>query len=95
MRTIAGILFLIALYIVANLAYIVALGPAEDGGYYAICCRRTHPAMFAGVAWAWFVDYSPRVPVLALFVGFMLSMAFRNVAYRSPPCPRKEFVATV
>lgn len=30
----------------------VTLGPAEDGGYYAICCRRTHPAMFAGVAWS-------------------------------------------
>jgi len=30
----------------------VALGPAEDGGYYAISCRRTHPAMFAGVEWS-------------------------------------------
>jgi uncharacterized protein len=30
----------------------VALGPAEDGGYYAIACRRTHPGMFAGVAWS-------------------------------------------
>lgn len=30
----------------------VALGPARDGGYYAICCRRTHPAMFAGVRWS-------------------------------------------
>ena len=30
----------------------VALGPAEDGGYYAICCRKTHPEMFAGVAWS-------------------------------------------
>jgi rSAM/selenodomain-associated transferase 1 len=30
----------------------VALGPAEDGGYYAIACRRTHPQMFAGVEWS-------------------------------------------
>lgn len=30
----------------------VALGPAEDGGYYAISCRRAHPQMFAGVAWS-------------------------------------------
>jgi len=30
----------------------VALGPAEDGGYYAISCRKTHPEMFAGVAWS-------------------------------------------
>jgi uncharacterized protein len=30
----------------------VALGPSEDGGYYAISARRVHPAMFAGVAWS-------------------------------------------
>jgi rSAM/selenodomain-associated transferase 1 len=30
----------------------VALGPSEDGGYYAICCRRTHPAMIEGVEWS-------------------------------------------
>lgn len=30
----------------------VALGPAEDGGFYAIACRRTHPRMFAGVTWS-------------------------------------------
>ena len=30
----------------------VALGPCEDGGYYAIACRRTHPRMFAGVQWS-------------------------------------------
>ena len=30
----------------------VALGPAEDGGFYAICCRKTHPEMFAGVQWS-------------------------------------------
>jgi rSAM/selenodomain-associated transferase 1 len=30
----------------------VALGPAEDGGYYAIACRRTHSQMFAGVEWS-------------------------------------------
>ncbi len=30
----------------------VTLGPADDGGYYAISCRRTHPAMFRGVVWS-------------------------------------------
>ena len=30
----------------------VALGPCEDGGYYAIACRRTHAAMFYGVQWS-------------------------------------------
>ena len=30
----------------------VALGPCEDGGYYAIACRRTDPRMFAGVEWS-------------------------------------------
>jgi rSAM/selenodomain-associated transferase 1 len=30
----------------------VALGPTEDGGYYAIACRRTHPKMFDGVEWS-------------------------------------------
>lgn len=30
----------------------VALGPARDGGYYAICCRRVHPEMFKDVEWS-------------------------------------------
>lgn len=30
----------------------VALGPCEDGGYYAIACRRSDPAMFDGVEWS-------------------------------------------
>jgi uncharacterized protein len=30
----------------------VALGPCEDGGYYAICSRRTDPMMFRGVKWS-------------------------------------------
>jgi rSAM/selenodomain-associated transferase 1 len=29
----------------------VALGPADDGGYYAISARRVHPNMFRGVDW--------------------------------------------
>ena len=28
------------------------LGPAEDGGYYLVGCRRPHPEMFQGVAWS-------------------------------------------
>jgi uncharacterized protein len=30
----------------------VSIGPAEDGGFYAIACRRTDPAMFDGVHWS-------------------------------------------
>jgi uncharacterized protein len=30
----------------------VALGPCEDGGYYAIACRRAHSKMFRGVEWS-------------------------------------------
>jgi rSAM/selenodomain-associated transferase 1 len=30
----------------------VALGPCEDGGYYAIACGRASPGMFAGVEWS-------------------------------------------
>lgn len=30
----------------------VALGPCDDGGYYAVGFRRTHPAMFDGVTWS-------------------------------------------
>ena len=30
----------------------VALGPCEDGGYYAVACRRVDPAMFDGVEWS-------------------------------------------
>jgi rSAM/selenodomain-associated transferase 1 len=28
------------------------LGPCEDGGYYAVGCRRPHPEMFRGVTWS-------------------------------------------
>ena len=30
----------------------VALGPSEDGGYYAIACRKVHADMFRGVEWS-------------------------------------------
>lgn len=30
----------------------VALGPTDDGGYYAISLRKIHPALFAGVEWS-------------------------------------------
>jgi len=29
----------------------VTFGPADDGGFYAVSCRRTHPRMFDGVRW--------------------------------------------
>lgn len=30
----------------------LALGPTSDGGFYAICCRRTHAGQFANVRWS-------------------------------------------
>ena len=30
----------------------VAIGPAEDGGFYAIACRKSSPQMFDGVRWS-------------------------------------------
>lgn len=30
----------------------VAIGPTEDGGFYAIACSRIDPAMFDGVRWS-------------------------------------------
>lgn len=30
----------------------IALGPTEDGGFYAISCRRTNAAMFRSVNWS-------------------------------------------
>jgi uncharacterized protein len=30
----------------------VSLGPVDDGGFYAIACARTAPAMFEGVRWS-------------------------------------------
>ncbi len=33
--------------------------------------------------WAGFVDYHPAVPVIALFVFFMIALSFRNVAYNT------------
>lgn len=30
----------------------VCLGPASDGGFYAIACRKVMPAMFHGVIWS-------------------------------------------
>lgn len=30
----------------------IALGPTDDGGFFAIAARRTHPEMFRGVQWS-------------------------------------------
>jgi rSAM/selenodomain-associated transferase 1 len=30
----------------------VAVGPTDDGGFYAICCRKVDPSMFDGVEWS-------------------------------------------
>ncbi len=35
------------------------------------------------VMFAWFVDYSPVIPVLALFMGYMFTTSIRGVAYQT------------
>jgi len=35
----------------AMIAVDVVLGPADDGGYYLIGCRRLHPRLFRGIRW--------------------------------------------
>jgi len=42
----------------------VSLGPVEDGGFYAIACRQTAPAMFQGVRWS--TSFTLRDTVMAL-----------------------------
>ncbi|MBI2687814.1 MAG: TIGR04282 family arsenosugar biosynthesis glycosyltransferase [Acidobacteria bacterium] len=40
------------LQLILNAEEDVVLGPSEDGGYYAISCRRVHAEMFTGVDWS-------------------------------------------
>ncbi|HUR27968.1 MAG TPA: MFS transporter [Planctomycetota bacterium] len=40
-------------------------------------------AMLAIVMLAWFVKYSPAIPVVVLFVGYMLTTSVRGVAYQT------------
>ncbi len=42
----------------------VSLGPVEDGGFYAIACRKTAPAMFEGVRWSSAATLSDTVAAL-------------------------------
>ncbi|MBI3665388.1 MAG: DUF2064 domain-containing protein [Acidobacteria bacterium] len=54
------------------------LGPAEDGGYYAIGCRAPHPLMFRGVEWS-----SPhtRAQTEATLIRCGLSPAYLPMSY--------------
>ena len=59
----------------------IALGPAEDGGFWGIAARRIHPSMFDGVAWSTPRDCrGPVVPGLNLFV--LLLEGLHEVAAR-------------
>ncbi len=55
--------------------------------------------LLAVVLYVGFYRYYPQVPVWALFVGFMIAMAFRNVAYNTltskvpPPAERARFMS--
>jgi len=42
----------------------VSLGPVEDGGFYAIACGRTAPAMFQSVRWSTAATLSDTVKAL-------------------------------
>jgi uncharacterized protein len=43
----------------------VSLGPVDDGGFYAIACGKTAPAMFEGVRWSTASTLSDTVRALA------------------------------
>ncbi len=43
----------------------VSLGPADDGGFYAIACARIAPAMFEGVRWSTAATLSDTVRAVA------------------------------
>ncbi len=43
----------------------VCLGPVDDGGFYAISCGKTAPAMFEGVQWSTGATRSDTVKALA------------------------------
>lgn len=43
----------------------VCLGPVDDGGFYAIACGKTAPAMFEGVRWSTASTLSDTVGALA------------------------------
>jgi hypothetical protein len=51
----------------------VAIGPVDDGGFYAIACARTAPAMFDGVRWSTAATLSDTVKVLAS-CGFSIEL---------------------
>ena len=40
-------------------------------------------AVLAVILWIWFVHYDPRVPVIVLFVGYMMTTSVRGVAYQT------------
>ncbi len=42
----------------------VSIGPVDDGGFYAIACRRTVPAIFDGVRWSTRATLSDTVKAL-------------------------------
>jgi predicted MFS family arabinose efflux permease len=56
-------------------------------------------AMLLIILYLGFVHYVPSVPVMAIFVGFMMSMSFRNVAYNTltskvpAPAERARFMS--
>jgi len=41
-----------AVTLLASHEHDLVLGPSEDGGYYLIGLRRTHPELFEGIAWS-------------------------------------------
>lgn len=50
-------------------------GAARVSGAATLC--------LAVILWAWFVHYSPAVPVLALFIAYMITTSVRAVAYQT------------
>ncbi|WP_437909807.1 MFS transporter [Sorangium sp. So ce327] len=73
------------LYFVGGLvsfAAMRAVGPLVDR-FGAFQTGSVGAAVLASVLYAGFVSYTPGLPVLAIFIVFMLGMTFRNVSYNT------------
>jgi predicted MFS family arabinose efflux permease len=85
-----------SLYLGGGLVSFVAtrVGGAMVDRYGSFITGTVGVVLLLVVNWIWFIAYSPVVPLIALFMGFMLAMGIRNVAYNTlttkVPAPRER-----
>ncbi len=73
------------LYIAGGAAMFIALrfvGPLVDR-FGSFRVGSVGAALVATVIWVWFIAYQPWIPLIVLFVAFMVSMSVRNVSYNT------------